>query len=73
MGAACRLPQRVQSVARQGVTLSMVDVQILLKNGFTGVQTVDQVIRNFNPYGLTSRMAIASPDLPVVRTTTYGG
>lgn len=71
-GAACRLPQRVASIARQGVTISMVDVQILLKNGFTGIQTVDQVIRNFNPYGLTSRMGIASPDTPIVRTTTYG-
>jgi len=71
-GAACRLPQRVASVARQGVTISMVDVQVLLKNGFTGIQTVDQVIRNFNPYGLVSRMGIASPDTPVIRTTTYG-
>jgi hypothetical protein len=72
VGAACRLPTRVASIARQGVTFSMVDVQILLKNGFTGIHTVDQLIRNFNPYGLTSRMGIASPDMPVVRSTTYG-
>jgi len=70
-GAACRLPSRVASIARQGITFSMVDTAILLKNGFTGIFTVDQLIRNFNPYGLASRMQIASPDLPVVRTTTY--
>ena len=72
VGAACRLPQRVASVARQGVTISMVDIEILLKNGFTGISTVDQLIRNFNPYGLASRMGISSPDTPVIRTTTYG-
>lgn len=70
VGQACRLPQRVQSVARQGVTISMVDVDALLEKGLTGVTTVDQVIRNINPYGLTSPMKIASPDLPVNRMTT---
>ncbi len=69
-GAACRLPQRVQSVARQGVTISMVPLDDLLKAGLTGVPTVDQVIRNFNPYGLASPMKIASPDLPVTKMTT---
>jgi hypothetical protein len=69
-GAACRLPQRVQSVARQGVTIQMVPLDDLLRAGLTGVPTVDQVIRNFNPYGLASPMKIASPDDPVVRMTT---
>ena len=49
----------------------MVNVEDLLRNGLTGVQTVDQIIRNFNPHGLTSRMGIASPDDPVTRTTTW--
>lgn len=70
VGAACRLPTRVASIARQGVTFSMVDVQVLLDKGLTGIFTVDQVIRNFNPYGITSRMNLVSPDDPVVRTTT---
>lgn len=69
-GQACRLPQRVQSVARQGVTLSMVDVDMLLEKGLTGIPSVDQVIRSINPYGLTSSMKIASPDTPVNRMTT---
>jgi hypothetical protein len=70
-GLPCRLPQRVTSIARQGVSISMVNVDDLLKMGLTGVQTVDQVIRSFNPYGLVSRMGIASPDDPVTRTTTW--
>ncbi len=70
-GAACRLPGRVSSIARQGVSVSMVDVADLLDKGLTGIFTVDQVIRSINPYGLMSRMKISSPDLPVIRTTTY--
>jgi hypothetical protein len=71
VGAACRLPQRVTSIARQGVTISLADVNQLLENNLTGLQTVDQIIHMFNPYRLASAMRIASPDLPVVRTTTY--
>jgi hypothetical protein len=71
LGAECRLPGRVTNVARQGVSISMVSTEELLRNGLTGVATVDQVIRNFNPYGLTSRMRIDSPDIPGHRTTTW--
>ena len=71
VGAACRLPQRVTSIARQGVNVSFVDIDALLKNGLTGLTTVDQIIVRFNPYGLTSAMKIASPDLLPVRETTW--
>lgn len=69
-GAACRLPQRVQSIVRQGVTISMVDVDTILSKGWTGVDTVDQIIAQFNPYGLRSKMKISSPDEPVIRIVT---
>lgn len=72
VGAPCRLPQRVTSISRQGVSVSLADVDQLLENGLTGVTTVDQVIRNFNPYRLTSQMKIASPDWPPTsRTVSY--
>lgn len=70
VGAPCRLPQRVTSIARQGVSVSFQDLNKLLLAGLTGVATVDQVIQSVNPYGLASRMRISSPDLPVTRTTT---
>ena len=70
IGAPCRLPQRVTSIARQGVSVSMADIGALIVAGLTGVVTVDQVIKSFNPYGLTSKMRISSPDLPVIRSTT---
>jgi hypothetical protein len=71
-GAPCRLPQRVTSISRQGVSVSLVDVDRLLANGLTGVTTVDQIIRTYNPYGIPSRMKIASLDWPPAsRTVTY--
>lgn len=71
-GADCRLPQRVTSLTRQGMSVSMVDLDTLLSHGLTGVATVDQVIRQFNPYGLASKMSIVSPDWPPPsRTVTY--
>ena len=69
-GLPCRLPQRVQSIVRQGVTISMVDVDTVLGKGWTGITEVDQVIAMFNPYGLKSAMKISSPDSPVTRIVT---
>jgi len=71
LGQACRLPQRVTSISRQGVTVSLADVDQLLENGLTGLTTVDNIIRTFNPYRLPSRMKISSPDLPTIRETTW--
>ena len=71
LGLPCRLPQRVTSISRQGVSVTLADVDQLLENGLTGLTTVDNLIRAFNPYRLTSRMKIASPDLPRIRKTTW--
>jgi hypothetical protein len=71
LGQACRLPQRVTSISRQGVSVSLADVDQLLENGLTGLTTVDNIIRAFNPYRLPSRMKISSPDLPTMRRTTW--
>jgi len=70
MGQPCRLPQRIQSIVRQGVTISMVDIDTLLARGLTGVDTVDQIIAQINPYGLRSAMRISSPDQPAIRIVT---
>jgi hypothetical protein len=72
VGAPCRLPQRVTSISRQGVSVSLTDVDVLLRNGFTGINTVDQIIRQFNPYALASSMTVSSPDWPPrSRTVTF--
>ena len=71
LGQACRLPQRVTSISRQGVSVTLADVDQLLENGLTGLTTVDNIIRAFNPYRLPSRMKVSSPDLPTIRRTTW--
>lgn len=70
IGGECRLPGRVTQLIRQGVSISMVDVDTLLRNGYTGLVEVDQVIRSFNPAGLTHRLRVYSPDTMVNRVTT---
>lgn len=71
LGQACRLPQRVTSISRQGVTVSLADVDALLMNNLTGIPTVDNIIHAFNPYHIQSRMQVVSPDIPQGRRTTW--
>lgn len=69
-GSACRLPSRMSSIIRQGVSITMVDIDTLLRDGFTGLVEVDQIIRAFNPGRLTHRLRVLSPDTMVNRVTT---
>lgn len=69
-GAACRLPGRLSTVARQGVQLTFQNIDELINNMFTGIPEVDLAIKMFNPYGLARPMRIFSPDLPVTREVT---
>ena len=71
LGLPCRLPGRVASIARQGVSVNMVDVSELLTNGLTGIWEVDQVIRSINPKGLAGPTRFYSPDLQVPRQVTW--
>lgn len=73
LGLPCRLPSRTTSIARQGVTISLTDVNVLLEKGLTGVATVDQLIRTYNPSGLVSALRVSSPDTERIRETTWFG
>ncbi|MCM6774980.1 hypothetical protein NDR87_26405 [Nocardia sp. CDC159] len=48
-GGKCRLPKRVQTVARQGVSMQMIDPNDLFGAGLTGIDTIDLWIRAINP------------------------
>jgi hypothetical protein len=71
LGQACGLPQRVTSISRQGVSVTLADVDQLLENGLTGLVEVDAIIQRFNPYRLASRMKVVSPDVSPIRRTTW--
>lgn len=65
--ASCRLPKRVVSVTRQGVTLALIDPMRFLKDRLTGLPDVDLWITSVNPFRRSSRGGVWSPDIP--RTT----
>ena len=61
-GAECSLPGQLASLTRNGVDLEMVDPTTVLDEGKTGIQSVDLFIHAVNPYRLTQRSRVASPD-----------
>lgn len=67
----CRLPGRLQTLTRQGVTVSMVDIDRMLVNSLTGLPEVDMIIMSDNPYGHKKRPFFSSYDTdPRVRVVT---
>ncbi|KJF21979.1 hypothetical protein C7T36_18520 [Rhodococcus sp. AD45-ID] len=65
-GGRCKMPDRAQHVARQGVDIQLVDAAVLFEQGLTGVSSVDQWIAACNPHKLRSRSRVHSVDAPRV-------
>lgn len=63
-GAECRLPRRVQSITRQGVSMVLIDPMEFLNAGRLGIPEVDSFIATYNRYALRRTGAILSPDFP---------
>ena len=72
-GAANRLPARIQSITRQGVTMAIIDPMQFLDDGLTGLYDVDLFIRQYNRGKQIVPATIWSPDLETRRRpgTTY--
>lgn len=70
VGQPCKLPQRVQNITRQGVSLSLFDPQDFLDGGRTGFYLADLAIKTFNPRGLARRPGVYSPDMNQWRVPT---
>lgn len=51
-GGKCRLPRRVRSVTRQGVTMDMADPTSIYAEGLTGLPEIDTWIKAVNPFTL---------------------
>ncbi len=71
-GADCRINQNITSLTRQGVEFEVNEIDLSEAGNWqlTGVTEVDRIIRIYNPYGLTQRPRIISPDRPPARTVT---
>jgi hypothetical protein len=66
-GGSCQLPNRVQSVTRQGVTIEYLNADDYLDKNRTGYDLVDSIISTYNPHGLQQRPRLLSPDMPIFR------
>lgn len=63
----CALPQRVTSVARQGVTYTILDNQSFIDELKTGIYAVDLFLKTVNPDKARARSRVFSPDTPRAR------
>lgn len=67
-GSGCRLPQRVQTVARQGVTIAILDrMETLLSGQGTGLAEVDMWLGSLRAGRRERGMAVVVPELVVGR------
>lgn len=65
--ADCRLPSRVTSLVRQGVSVAMAEPGVFFAEGRTGLYLVDLFIATYNPNKLASPSVVYSPDRPKPR------
>lgn len=70
-GQPCRLPQRMQSLSRQGVTVQFPGVNTYLDRGLTGLNEVDQLVIQLNPHRLQQAPRVLSMDQSPNRITTW--
>lgn len=63
----CALPERITSVARQGISYTILDPQDFIKQGRTGIYAVDSFIAAVNPDGQRKKPAVFSPHIRVER------
>jgi hypothetical protein len=70
-GQPCRLPQRMQSLSRQGVTVQFPAADSYLDRGLTGLNEVDQLVVQFNPGRLAQSPKVFSLDMSPNRITTW--
>lgn len=62
--AGCRLPKRLTSITRQGVTADFADSMDILREGGTGIASIDMWIFAVNPDARPHRAGVWSPDVP---------
>lgn len=73
-GGDCRLPTNLASLSRQGVEVTVAEVDSARGRLRTGIARVDDVLEADNPYGLIQAPTVISPDMPPpARVVTWAG
>lgn len=60
--ATCELPERVQTIVRQGVTQLLLDPMVFLESGRTGIYLVDLFLIAYPRDEMTQGVSVQSPD-----------
>lgn len=60
---SCKVPDRVNSLSRQGVSINLIDPLDILREGGTGIYAVDLAIKTFNPTKMQSPSFFWAPDM----------
>jgi hypothetical protein len=63
----CKLPERVKSISRQGISMDIVSPMDFLNDGRTGIAEVDEVLMAFNPSKARRPARVISQVLPPPR------
>lgn len=63
----CKLPQRLQTITREGVTVGFQDAFESLDKGRTGIWAIDAWLASVNPHGLSRRARVWTPELARAR------
>jgi hypothetical protein len=66
----CALPQRVTSIARQGVSFTLLDNQDFIEEMRTGIYVVDLFLKSTNPDKARAKARVFSVDVPRGRRYT---
>ena len=62
-GEPCKLPSRIASITRQGVTVNFVSPEEWFALGLVGMPLTDSFIRSVNPKGRRAPSRVYSPDM----------
>lgn len=68
---ACRLPSAVQSIVRQGVSITFLDPNVVFADGKIGLYRSDLFISTVNPSGIAARAVAIDVDGPRHRRQTW--
>lgn len=71
--SSCCLPERVTTIARQGLTMALLDPMEFLSRNLTGIYAVDLWLTTVNPHGRARHAGIYSPDMPELRSVGLSG
>ncbi len=66
----CALPERVTSIARQGVTYTVLDSQDFIDDLRTGLYSIDLFLKSTNPDRARAKARVFTPDVPRARRYT---